>query len=355
MPRIRKNCTPLCLMPNGSLISYQYGHIVVSRREAFISSFFLPIEKKNKIFGHSKILTRFLRLGIRAAIAIDDSSVIISLGNTLRELNVNTGELSNGFICADGVRPLTFTQISGIRGFEDGVYFGGYVHNFDKNPVSVYHRVGVDNWNVVYTFPKGAINHVHNVIADSYRQCLWILTGDFGDSAAIWKVSDGFKKVERFVSGDQKWRGCVAFAVPEGLLYATDAPFAKNHVYFLQEDGTSTVIGDLSGSCIYGCQWKDKYVFSTVVEPDGRDETFLKLMFGWKRGSGIEDNYARIYLGDYKEGFKEIYKEKKDIYPFIFQFGTFKFPFGLNDTEWLYFQPIATASNDMDLVEIQID
>ena len=50
--------------------------------------------------------------------------------------------------------------------------------------------------------------------------------------------------------------------------------------------------------------------------------------------------------------FKEIYKEKKDGMPlYTFQFGVFKFPAGVNNTDALYFQPVATRKNDQCLVQ----
>ena len=41
-------------------------------------------------------------------------------------------------------------------------------------------------------------------------------------------------------------------------------PF-ENNIYLLHNDLTVFIIAELSGSCIYGCQWKDRYVFSTVI------------------------------------------------------------------------------------------
>lgn len=38
--------------------------------------------------------------------------------------------------------------------------------------------------------------------------------------------------------------------------------------------------------------------------------------------------------------------------PFLFQFGAFKFPYGVNKTDTLYFQPIATVQNDLKLSRI---
>ena len=350
--RILSNTTPLCFMPDGRLVCYQHGEIVVLEKGSEIDHFPLFYSKKERILGRSRFLSRVLRLGVRAAEAIDKDTILLSVESVIYELSLKTKILSKGFSCGEGVRPLLFTTVKGIEGFADGVYFGGYVHNFEKEPVSIYHRKGCDEWEVVYTFPKGTINHVHSIITDPYRNCLWVLTGDFEESAAIWKAEDGFKTVERFVSGSQKWRGCVAFATQEGLLYATDAPFAQNNVYLLKDDKTVSSVCGLSGSCIYGCQWNDKYVFSTVVEPDGRNETLLRLLFGWKRGAGITDNYARIYAGSISGGFKEVYKEKKDLLPFIFQFGAFRFPSGINMTANLCFQPVATKENDMALTEI---
>lgn len=35
---------------------------------------------------------------------------------------------------------------------------------------------------------------------------------------------------------------------------------------------------------------------------------------------------------------------------FLFQFGVFKFPYGVNNTDILYFQPMATKENDLRLM-----
>lgn len=303
------------------------------------------------MLGCSRLLTRLFRFGIRAAVALDDTHAILSIGNRLYEINVESGVITEGWFCGEGIRPLIMTIVKDIRGVADGVYFGGYLGNRGKKPVSIYHRTGIDQWKIIYTFPQGAINHIHNVVADPYRQCLWILTGDFDEASAIWKVTDNFQRVERVVFNDQKYRGCVAYALPEGLLYATDAPFADNFIYLMDTVTFKTKpLFPLHGSCIYGCQWKDNYVFSSTVEGDGRDTSRWEFCFGRKRGAGIKDDYVHMYLGNIKDGFREIYKEKKDCMPYYtFQFGVFKFPYGVNNTDTLYFQPVATKKNDLRL------
>lgn len=120
---------------------------------------------------------------------------------------------------------MIFTNVKSIKGFDDCICFGGYRDNIDKEPVHIYKRTEIDKWDIVHTFKSGEINHVHNIVADPYRDCLWAFTGDFDEASAIWKITNNFKKVERVLCNNQKYRGCVIFPVNEGLLYATDAPF----------------------------------------------------------------------------------------------------------------------------------
>ena len=110
----------------------------------------------------------------------------------------------------------------------------------------------------------------------------------------------------------------------------------------------------LDGSCIYGCKCGDNYVFSTTVESDGRNETFWRLALMRTIGDGINDNFAHLIIGNLNRGFKEIFKEKKDFLPFLFQFGAFKFPSGDNKTNRLYLMPTALRKIDLCLIKKEL-
>ena len=349
---IARNTIPLCFLPNMKLLCYHRGDVIVMNEGLEERRIKIPIPLKERILGGSRFFSRLLRFGVRASEAIDDNHAIFNIGNKLYELDVKNGQFSKGWFCGTGIRPLIMTSVHNIDGFTDGVYFGGYLVNREKKAVNIYHRVGVDNWEVVYTFLEGTINHIHCVTADPYRKCLWVFTGDFDESAAIWKVTDNFQKVERIACNNQKYRGCVVYAIAEGLLYATDAPYADNYIYFLNPDTFETkTLFPLHGSCIYGCQWNEQYVFSSTVEGDGRKTDRISFFYNEKRrGTGIKDNFTHLYLGNIKDGFTEVYKEKKDCLSFLFQFAVFKFPYGQNKTDTLYYQPIATNMNDMCLM-----
>lgn len=348
--KIAQKLSPLCFLPSGDLVCYQYGKLMILRCEEKVAEYPLFSNMKEILVGRFNPLFRLLRLGIRAAVPLDDNRIVLSVGNHLYEYDFASQTLSAGYFMGEGIRPLIFTTVKVITGFEDCICFGGYRGNKDKEPVHIYKRIDIDKWETVYTFKQGAINHVHNIIADPYRNCLWAFTGDFDEASAIWKITDNFNKVERVLCNDQKYRGCVIFPIKEGLLYATDAPFAPNYIYLLKEDLTIETICELNGSCIYGCQYGDKIALSTTVEPDGRKNSTLNLLISRKRGSGIKDMYSHLYIGNISDGFKEVYKEKKDFWPYLFQFGAIRFPYGYNPTGKLYFQPIATNKHDLDLM-----
>ena len=352
--KIGNNLSPICFLPSGRLVVYHHGDLRIFENGEVIKTLHVFRDWKERILGRSRYLYRMLRLGVRAAWVLNEDNVLLSKGNTIYELNLKTNNLSSGFFCGVGVRPLVFTKVERISSVDSGIYFGGYLGNSEKEPVSVYKRVGQDKWDVVYTFPRGAINHVHAIVNDPYRDCLWIFTGDFDEASAIWRVTDNFQKVERVCCGNQKYRGCVVFAVPEGLLYATDTPFEDDYIYLMDLNNYDVrVIAPIDGSCIYGCKWNDNYVFSSTVEGDGRNTSRLEFLFSSKRGAGIKDEYVHMYCGNLGEGFREIFKEKKDIMPYYtFQFGVFKFPYGENDSDTLYFQPVATKKNDLSLLAI---
>lgn len=352
---VKSNITPLCFLSSGDLICYQYGKLIILRDGKIIAKYEIFGSKKEKYIGRINLFFRLFRLGVRVADIVDDKRILLNVGNYIYEYDFLIKKLSEGYYVGDGIRPLTFTNVKNIKGFDDCICFGGYRGNINKDPVHIYKRTGIDKWDIVHTFKFGEINHVHNIVADSYRNCLWAFTGDFDEASAIWKITDNFKRVERVLCNNQKYRGCIIFPLREGLLYATDAPFSPNYIYLLKDDFSMEIIRQIDGSCIYGCQVGNRFAFSTTVEPDGRTNSILKLLISRKRGIGIKDMYTHLYVGSIIDGFREVYKEKKDIWPYLFQFGTIRFPYGVNLTSKLYFQPVATNKHDLDLMTFDIN
>jgi hypothetical protein len=323
----------------------------------YSNSIKLKTSLKSKILTTIPLVARILRKGIRCGAKITDNIVIFAADNKIFELDLESGIISAGFATEDSSRPLIFSKIEGIKDFTDGIYFGGYKANSDKNPISIYRRIGSDKWDRVYQFPSGSIEHIHNIIADPYKNLVYILTGDFENSAGIWMTDDNFKSVIPVLTGNQQYRGCVGFSTPEGLVYATDSPYHQNSIRILSNKNgiwDSSHLVDIDGPSIYGCQWQNDFVFSTSVEGDGRNQTMSYKLFGKKRGAGVKENYSFIYKGNLKDGFTKIYRIKKDFLPFfLFQFGVLIFASGKNESQFLPVYHMATKENVMNTIFLE--
>ncbi len=359
MVRLKKRLQPLCYLENGRLLAYRFSvfYILDATHFSIIQKYSVNLGFKEKYLSRIKLIYRFLRLGIRNATLINREVVAVFVNKQFYELNLSKMELIAGFVPEPGVRALNISAINDIAGFDNMLVFGGYLSNPEKKSVHIYKRTDIDNWEIIYTFPAGTINHIHNIIPDAENSCVWIFTGDFDKAAAIWQATDNFSKVECVFSDNQMYRGCVAFPLNQGILYATDAPFAQNAIRFLKKENnkwTSELISDINGSCIYGCKVNDQYVFSTAVEPNGRNMNVLRCLFSWKRGEGIKHPYSYIYAGNMNAGFRIIYQVRKDSWPFIFQFGVLKFPGEMNNTNYVIAEHIATRKYDCSAVAIPL-
>ena len=147
--RLEKGFAPLCFIQEGKLICYKRGCLWVLAGNKVLDKYPIFNSAKEFLIGAINPFSRLLRLGIRASIALDENRVLLSRGNHIFELDLLSGERSGGYFIGEGLRPLAFTKIEGIRGFDDAVVFGGYLMNMDKEPVHIYKRKSVDQWEVV--------------------------------------------------------------------------------------------------------------------------------------------------------------------------------------------------------------
>lgn len=348
-----EDCQVVCVLTNGNIISYKNSCFYIFDCNTFvcIQCYYVKLGFNEKILSHIYLLKRFFRLGIRAAVELNNN-IIFFISNIVYELNLISGVLSKGYSLYKGRKALNIVVIEDVDDFEDTCVFGEYFNNPTTQRVSIYYRKSVDDWDIIYTFEKEKINHIHNIIPDKYNSCVWVLTGDSDNASGIWKFTNNFKCVDKILAGRQSYRSCVAFALKSGLLYATDTPLENNYIMLLMKNENNNYsvkrILPISGSCIYGCKVNDKYVFSTSVEGNIKSKNILKMLFNRKRGKGIMDDYSHLYIGNLDVGFLDIYKVRKDFLPFVlFQFSSLRFPSGNNMSNNIYVYHTATISNDM--------
>lgn len=323
---------PLCYIDKNNVLVYKklklYKFNLESDSFIHIASFEYSIKKY--IACNIRILERILRLEPRSAIK-EKNYILISFKGFIYKLNIDNFELTKVHKLRSGMsNVLSFCRISNLKDFNKGIYYGDYLSNNDKEEVSIY-RYDEDKATFlkVYTFEKGQINHIHQIVEDKYRNRVWIMTGDFKESAAIWYTDNNFKTVKLFLGGKQVYRLCKSFITEDGLIYATDTPLEDNTIRKIEINDTidEHIIDYIDGSVIYGVEMKDRYIISTTIEGKNYEDKLVKSLLTYKRDDGIKTwNVNLISILKSNNEVSIIKKFKKDIYPMgLCQFGTIQF------------------------------
>jgi hypothetical protein len=187
-------------------------------------------------------------------------------------------------------------------------------------------------WNVAYTFPRGAIRHIHNICYDRRENCLWIFTGDYGRECKILRAPVNFSGIDEVLGGGQQARAVAAIMTDAGLFFASDTPLERNYIYFLDRERRVSEISRISSSSIYGCQNVNGLFFTTMAEPS-------------KVNSSRDINLFASLDGARWEA---VVSWRKDWWPMKwFQYGNAFLPDGDNQTSFLAVSTIAVDGEDM--------
>lgn len=272
--------------------------------------------------------SRLVRDGFHALAVLPSHGMIAAVSGAIITLRPNETNFQVAHKILRGTRPLHITAIpSGT------VFWGEYFDNGSRDEVHIYASTdGGATWSVAYTFPKGAIRHVHNIVHDPWGNCLWVLTGDQGDECRILRASDDFRQVDVVLRGNQQARAVAVVPTENGLYFSSDTPVESNAIYHLDRGGKLSQLAPLSSSSIYGCRMGRDIFFSTMVEPSAANP----------------DRYVRIVGGRDGENFRPLLAWKKDRWPMrFFQYGNAFLPDGENSTPYLAETAIAVELDDI--------
>jgi hypothetical protein len=297
----------------------------------------LPTSSIQQLLGSFRLLSRGLRLEPRCGNFVDDVKALVSYHGAIYRVDCEktTVTLEHNYR-SEMKNTLSFVKLEGLAGFSDGIYYGEYYLNHQSKSVNIYRRDAGGNWTKVYTFQPGEIYHIHGIVPDYKKQCVYVLTGDKDEESGIYEFRNDFKEVQIIVKGKQAYRSCVALPTENGLLYTTDTPLEENFLFHLDFDTKEIKpIVPIPGPSIYGKVLSEsEMVFSTSVEPDSRI-TGIRYEFTNRLGLGVKDRYTHLYyVKNDKDGIhmKEIFKAKKDLLPMgAGQFGTLMFPTGKDE------------------------
>ncbi|HXM23196.1 MAG TPA: hypothetical protein VN948_18200 [Terriglobales bacterium] len=275
------------------------------------------------------LVSRLLRDGFHALAALSSGHLVAAVPRAIVTLAPGETEFHVSHKLLRGTRPLHLAITPG-----DYVFWGEYFDNPQRDKVHVYasNDRGA-HWDVAYTFPKGTIRHVHNIVYDKWKNCFWVLTGDHGSECRILRASCDFKNVDVVLSGNQQTRSAALVPTRDALYFSSDTPIETNHVYRLDRGGNLSKAAALSSSSIYGCRVGNAIFFSTMVEPSAINPDRNVCLYG--SPDGLQ--------------WQRVLQRKKDRWPMgLFQYGNAFLPDGKNTTNLLAVTTIAVEHADLE-------
>src|SRR5882724_11651654 len=195
-----------------------------------------------KISSSLRLSFRLFRDGFHALTVLPTKHLVAAVPKAIIALAPGEAEFRISHQVLRGTRPLH------IASTPDGhLYWGEYFDNPRREEVHIYASTdhGI-TWNVAYTFPKGTIRHVHNIVHDEWENCLWVLTGDNGPECRILKASFDFRTVEIVMSGNQQARAVALVPTRDALYFSSDTPLEANNIYSLDRLGNLEKLASIS-------------------------------------------------------------------------------------------------------------
>jgi len=270
----------------------------------------------------SRFTFRLCRDGFHALAVLPSGYLVAAAPGAIITLAPGEPEFQLSFRILRGTRPLHIAVTP-----NDHVFWGEYFDNPRRDEVHIYASADRGaTWDVAYTFPRGAIRHVHNIFYDEWARCLWVLTGDNGSECRMLRASCDFRQVEVVLSGSQQTRAVALVPASEGLYFSSDTPLERNHVYFTQ-------VAPLSSSSISGCRAGEAIFFSTMVEPSRWNQDRNVRLFGSRNGFD----------------WRSLRQWQKDGWPMsLFQYGNAILPDGRNTSGLLALSTVAVRGTDLE-------
>ena len=311
-------------------VDYRKGSIRVISvdSEALIFRYSL-YTRPYSFLSKTRLFERLLRLAPRLCISLSSSVFLLSCKGSLYRIDAEKKTIIRETDYPPGTNnPLYFCRFE-----EDGeqtIAYGEYGSNPERKAVKIFWRKK-DCWSELFRFPEKTIMHIHNILNDAERNCLWIFTGDMDSESGIWQYDKRSGELQPFLVGSQQYRACYGFIEGDNLFFATDTPLQNNAIYKVDLNTREMVMEfDMPGPCIYGVSKMIKgervHLFATSVEPDS-SLPFFRYFHTYKLGAGVREHYSHIIIR-YSDGrYSDIFRWRKDFFPmWLFQFGNCQFP-----------------------------
>jgi hypothetical protein len=280
------------------------------------------------ITASTRLSSRLCRDGFHALAVSNSAAIVAAIPGAIVTRDPNEKVFRSTHRIIRGTRPLHITAVP-----NGPIYWGEYFDNAAREEVHIYASSDAGaHWHVAYSFPRGAIRHVHNIVHDPFGNCLWILTGDYGNECRILRASCDLSQIDVVLQGNQQARAVALIATEDGVYFASDTPLEANFIFHLDRQGNLSKLAPISSSSIYGCQVANNLFVSTMAEPSVVNT----------------EREVRIYGSGDGNHWDPVLSFRKDRWPMRwFQYGNVILPDGNNTSEFLAVTTVAVENDDM--------
>ena len=256
----KKGIIPLWVEKEGGMYYSKGIQIAISKGNT-IDTFSVPKSFMEYLFSWHSLFRRAMRMEISSLTVLDKTLIAVKRGAIITK-SPDQQKFRITHRILRGSRPLNLCQ------FDDHVYWGEYFSNSSREEVHIFSSSDGIEWNPVYTFPSGAIRHIHGIYKDPIRKGMWVLTGDNDHESGLWFTKDYFKSLQCIVSGTQKARAVSIIPALTSLIVPMDSPNEINYIhrYDLEED-TFVPLCQIAGSAFNRYTTPSLSLISTIVEP----------------------------------------------------------------------------------------
>ena len=272
---------------------------------------------KEKLIGANRLSRQLLRQGIHHLVPLPSGDVFITAKRVAYVVGKNgkIKQLFKGFL---GNKP----GHQGVCVTPNGtIFFGEYTLNPNRDHDTHLYRStdGGESFQIVHTFDKKLVRHIHFIKWDPFAKCLWMGTGDEDYENLLLRSFDNGENWEKVGGGSQDWRAIGVCFNEEYLVWGTDAGSVpdQNHIIRMsRKTNTLEIIADAEGPC-HGCgSFKDDRIFISTGVEGGQNE---------------KDRFARLKeIKDCRS--VDVLQQEKDFWPLILQYGVIRFPLGTENT-----------------------
>jgi hypothetical protein len=226
---------------------------------------FIPLSGRKAWAVRARWVARLLRYDIMALQVLPNGTRVAVACDGLYRAAAGETRMSRVFRITRGSRPLNLTW-DGTR-----LLFGEYGRKLKRCEVLIYvSEDGGETFCPGFRFPRGDIQHVHNLLVDPYQpDGYWVLVGDWGRCPGIGRLSRDLRTLDWVQRGSQTCRAVGGIVAPDGLVYGMDSELERNYIVRLdRQSGKITRLLDVGGSSFYAATFGSVRLISTSTEPN---------------------------------------------------------------------------------------